>query len=178
MIVAHVALTTAPDYLTRRAPHRQAHIERLTALRGQGIVVGGGPAPDGSGVDLVYRVPDPAALAPLVEDDPYYRAGAWTAYRARRFQSFLDPWELPPVVLDGSRRAVLVEGRVADADLAALVLVELRGDGRVAFGGLFPDGTSLALVRTADAVQATAWFAATGLWDPDSLAARPLLHVL
>ena len=43
MIIYHVAITTADDYVNRRAAHREAHLARLTALRQRGFVIGGGP---------------------------------------------------------------------------------------------------------------------------------------
>ena len=178
MIVFHVAITTHPDYVAKREPHRRAHIERLTGLRELGAVIGGGPAPDGSAVDLVYRLQQPSQLKPAIEEDPYWLGGAWTAYRERSFAEFVEPWQLPPIVLDGSRRVTLVEGRMTDPDMAQFVMIELRGAGRLAFGGAFPGGTTLGFMKTEDAEAAKAWFAETGFWDPASLTARPLLHVL
>lgn len=178
MIVSHVAIATVGDYAARREPHRQAHIQRLEALRRAGVLVGGGPAPDGRGADIVYRVPQPAQLRQVIEEDPYWTGGAWTAWTPRSFSVFVEPWQLPPIVLDGSRRATVVQGPAGDADMAQLALVELRGAGRLAFGGLLEGGDTFALVPTADAAEALAWFAATGCWPPDGLHARPLLHVL
>src|SRR5262245_3863132 len=123
VIVAHVAVTNSPDYLTRREPYRKAHIERLLELRGRGILVGGGPSPDGRSAELFYRVARPDQLGPIVEQDPYYREGAWTAYTSRSFQQFVEPWETPPVVLDGSRPATLVEGPASDPVMARLARV-------------------------------------------------------
>jgi uncharacterized protein YciI len=179
VIVAHVAITTSPDYLTRREPHREAHIERLLELRGRGVLVGGGPAPDGSSVDLFYRVARPDQLAPVIEQDPYYREGAWTGYRSRSFAQFVEPWEPPPVVLDGSRPVTLVEGPAGDPGMAQLALVELRGAKRMAFGGLLDDrGRTLAVLRTADPGEATGWLEESGAWTAAELSARPLLYVL
>ena len=53
MIVYHIAVTPVADYAARREPHRRAHIERLQGLRAAGILLGGGPSPDGTRVDLV-----------------------------------------------------------------------------------------------------------------------------
>ena len=47
MTVFHARVTAAEDYPTRRQPHRTAHLERLQDLRARGILIGGGPAPDG-----------------------------------------------------------------------------------------------------------------------------------
>ncbi|HYB70593.1 MAG TPA: YciI family protein, partial [Candidatus Bathyarchaeia archaeon] len=79
MIVAHVAITAADDYLERRAAHRQAHLARIVELRRQGFVIGGGPSPDGRRAELVYRAPRPSDLSRLVEEDPYWTGGVWTA---------------------------------------------------------------------------------------------------
>ena len=178
MIVAHVAVTTSADYLTRREAFRQEHIRRLLGLRERGLVVAAGPTPDGRSVDLFYRVKRPADLTALVEEDPYYRGGAWTAYASRSFSQFVEPWERPPVVLDGSRRATIVEGPSADPDTTQLALVELRGAGRLVFGGLFDGQATLAVLRSPDAAEAVAWLAETGVWAGERLAARGYLYVL
>ncbi len=178
MIVYHVAVTTAEDYLTRREPHRQAHLDRLLALRAKGLCLGGGPAPDGRSADLFYRVDQPEDVTRLIEDDPYTTGGAWTTYGARSFSEFLEPWELPPLVIDGSRRVTLVEGETADVEMASFALIEARGAGRMAFGGFFPGGLTLALMRAAEPDEAVAHLRETGLWKPETIRGRPLCHVL
>lgn len=178
MPIYHVAVTTAPDYVTRREPHRAAHIARLSELRARGAVIGGGPAPDGSSADLFYRAPDEATLGRLLEEDPYRRAGAWTGHRATAYERFLEPWRPVEIVLDGSRPASLVSGRAADPEMASFALIELRGAGRLAFGGLFAGGRTLALMTDPDAARAVAALAESGQWEPGSLAARSLLWVL
>lgn len=178
MIVFHAALTTVEDYAARREPHRRAHIERLLGLRAAGIVIGGGPAPDGRQVDIFYRLQQPGQIKPAIEEDPYWLGGAWTGYTPRSFAQFVEPWELPPPVLDGSRRASIVEGPVTDHDMAQFALIELRGAGRVAFGGFFEDGQTLAVVRSADDAEAVGWLAETGFWSAATLTSRPFLHVL
>jgi uncharacterized protein YciI len=178
VIVYHIAVTTAPDYLTRREPHRREHIERLQGLRAAGILIGGGPAPDGTSADLVYRLQQPGQIKHAMEEDPYWTSGAWTAYEPRSFTQFVEPWEMVPVVLDGSRRVTIVEGTTADHDMAQFSLIEMRGAGRLAFGGFFEGGETFALMNTADGAEALTWFAETGFWKPASLTARAFLHVL
>jgi uncharacterized protein len=178
VIVLHVAITAAADYATRREAYRRAHLERLAGLRGAGAVIGGGPAPDGRRADLVCRLPRLEQLEAFLRADPYWIGGVWTDYRARPFSEFVEPWELPPMVTDGSRPATIVEGPVADRDMARFALIELRGAGRLAFGGLFEDGHTFALVRTTDPAEARGWLGDTGFWTADQLTARPLLHVL
>src|SRR2546422_701917 len=62
--------------------------------------------------------------------------------------------------------------------MAQFALIEMRGAGRVGFGGFFEDGRTLALVKSADPAEALRWFGESGFWKPAELAARPLLHVL
>src|SRR5712691_2925157 len=80
VIVYHVAITTSGDYLQKREPHRKAHLERLMGLRSQGLVIGGGPSPDGRGADVFYRVQQPDDVRRLVEEDPYVTGGVWASY--------------------------------------------------------------------------------------------------
>jgi uncharacterized protein YciI len=178
VIVYHVAVRTADDYLRAREPHRKAHLERLMALRGHGLVIGGGPSPDGRGADVFYRVGQPDDLRRLVEEDPYFTGGVWSAYTPRSFAQFLEPWELPPLVVDGSRKVTLVEGTAPYVEMASFALIEARGGGRMAFGGFFPGGETLAVMRGDDAGKAVDELRATGFWEESTLRARPLLHVL
>ena len=178
MIVYHAAIAAAPDYLERRVPHRQAHLERLLELRARGIVIGGGPAPDGHTADVFYRVTEPYQVTPLIQEDPYTVHGVWTGYRLRTFAQFVEPWELPPVVTDGSRRVTIAEGIVTDADMATFALIELRGAGQFAYGGFFEGSQTLGLFKTADSDKALGWLKETGFWKPESLTGRPLFWVL
>ena len=178
MIVFHVAITAAEDYLTRREAFRRSHIERLQGLRAASILIGGGPAPDGKTADLFYRLQQPTQLKNAIEEDPYWTGGVWTRYEPRSFAQFVEPWEMVPVVLDGSRKVTLVEGPTADRDMAQFALIEMRGAGRVAFGGFFEDGHTLALAKTADSTEALGWFRDTGFWKSTALTARPFLHVI
>ena len=178
MIVFHIAVTAADDYVTRREAHRRTHIERLQGLRAAGILIGGGPAPDGKTADIFYRLQQPAQLKHAIEEDPYWTGGVWTRYEPRSFGQFVEPWEQVPVVLDGSRKVTIVEGPTTDHDMAQFALIEMRGAGRVSFGGFFENGHTLAVANTPDPAPAIAWFEETSFWKPGALTARPLLHVL
>jgi uncharacterized protein YciI len=178
VIVFHLAITTAEDYVDKREPHRRAHLERLQGLRTAGIVIGGGPAPDGRRVDIFYRLQQPAQVAAVVEEDPYFLAGAWTGYTPQSFTHFVEPWERVPLVVDGSRVATIVEGPAADEDMAQFALIEARGGGRLAFGGFLPGARTLAVMKTPRCDEAIGWLADTGFWKKDGLTARPWLHVL
>lgn len=178
MIVYHVAIRTGDDYLTKREPHRRAHLERLMGLRARGLVIGGGPTPDGRGADVFYRVQQPDDIRRLVEEDPYYTGGVWPTYTPRSFSQFLEPWELPPLVTDGSRTVMVVEGVTPDVEMASFALIEARGAGRMAFGGFFPGGETLAVMRADAPDKALEELRASGFWQDATLRARPLLHVL
>lgn len=178
MIFAHVALITADDALTRQAPYREAHLARLSEFRARGLVIGAGLSPDARSADLFFRAPAPDVIRRLIEEDPYHTGGVWKSYAAASFSQFLPPWNLPPVVIDGSRRVTIVEGCAPDVDMAALALIEARGQGRMAFGGLFPDGGTLAVMNAAEPGEPLRWFAETGFWERESLRARPFLYVL
>jgi hypothetical protein len=178
VIVYQIGITTCDDYLAKREPHRRAHIERLQGLRAAGILLGGGPAPDGTTADLIYRLQQPGQVKHAIEEDPYWLGGVWTRYEPRSFTQFVEPWEMVPVVLDGSRQTTIVEGPVSQHDMAQFVLIEMRGAGRLHLGGFFEDGGTWALVKTGDPDEARRWFADTGFWKADALTTRPFLHVL
>jgi uncharacterized protein YciI len=178
VIVSHVGITAADDYLERRAADRAAHLERIVELRKRGFVIGGGPSPDGKTADLVYRSPQAGDLKRLVEEDPYWTGGVWKTWHSSDFAQFLEPWELPPVVMDGSRAVIIVEGEAPDVEMASFVLIEARGAGRMAFGGFFPGGLTWALMRSAEPDRILADLTETGFWKPGTLSTRPLLHVL
>jgi hypothetical protein len=62
--------------------------------------------------------------------------------------------------------------------MASFALIEARGGGRMAFGGFFPGGLTLAVMRADDPAKAVEELRATGFWEDRSLRARPWLYVL
>jgi hypothetical protein len=68
------------DVLEKRAPYRQAHLDRLTQLKAAGQVITIGPTKDITRVFGVYEAETEAAARQLVEDDPYWQNGIWTEY--------------------------------------------------------------------------------------------------
>ena len=105
--------------------------------------------------------------------------GVWTRYEPKSFSQFVEPWEMVPVVLDGTRRATIVEGPTAQHDMAQFALIEMRGARRGSPSAASSrTASTLAVVKTADADEALGWFAETGFWKPDALTTRPWLHVL
>ncbi|MBM3220764.1 MAG: hypothetical protein FJZ38_19175 [Candidatus Rokubacteria bacterium] len=178
VIVFHLAVDTVDDYVTKREAHRREHIARLQGLRATSILIGGGPSPDGTRADLFYRLQQPWQVKPAMEEDPYWTGGVWTKYTPRSFSHFVEPWELVPVVLDGSRVVTIVEGPVADLDMAQIALVEMRGAGKLAFGGIVDNAETLTVMKTTDADEAKSWLGEHGFWDPATLTTRPFVWVL
>jgi len=178
VIVFHVLVTTADGYLTRRLPYRQANLEYLMQLRARGLVIAGGPAPDGRSCDLFLRVTEASQVAPLVEGSPFFVNGLWTGYTSRTFAQFLEPWTSAPPRPDETRLATVVEGEAADAELASFALVEERGAGRLLLGGFFSPVQGLALMTIGEPADAVAALTATGQFAPDTLRGRPLVHVI
>ena len=74
------------DYVDRRAPFRQAHIElaRAAVARGE-LVLGGALAQPADGVVLLFRGSSSAAAEQFAESDPYVRAGIVTKWRVREW---------------------------------------------------------------------------------------------
>ena len=143
MIVFHIAVTPADDYVAKREPHRRDHIARLQGLRANGILLGGGPSPDGQASTSSTASSSRSRSSTRWRKTPTGWAGAWTRYETRSFTQFVEPWEMVPVVLDGSRTVTLVEGPVAEHDMAQFALIEMRGAGRLHLGGFFEDGQTL-----------------------------------
>lgn len=73
------------NVLERRAPHRQAHLDRLAQLKAEGALITLGPTQDLTQVFGVYEAEDEAAVRKLVEDDPYWQNGIWTEYEVKEW---------------------------------------------------------------------------------------------
>jgi uncharacterized protein YciI len=160
--VYHVRFTCAPDYMARRLPFRPAHLAQLVGLRDDGRVIAGGPEPDGGAAHIFYRVPGLAALDALLADNVFYGARLFVAHEVRAFIDVVLPLAaLPP---DAGLQVTLVEGSVSDWARASATLATLQRKDRVGFGGLFTDGTALAVVRSPDASEAIDWLARAGIF--------------
>lgn len=72
--------TYCADVLEKRAPHRQAHLDRLAALKSEGKVITIGPTSDLTRVFGVYEAASEEAARLLVEEDPYWQHDIWTSY--------------------------------------------------------------------------------------------------
>jgi len=157
--VYHVRFTCAADYNARRLPYRPAHLAQLLALRDEKRVVAGGPEPDGS-----------VELEQLIANNEFQRAGLYVAHAARVFEDFVEPIERLPH--DAGWKVTLVEGTPADRLRARSALMQLRAEKIVNLGGIFADGSALAVVRLADTAVAIAVLEAAGGWDAARLTAR------
>ncbi|WAL62908.1 YciI family protein [Thermocoleostomius sinensis] len=73
------------DVVEKRAPHRQAHLDRLTQLKASGELVTLGPTKDLTLFFGVYDAADEAAVKQLVEADPYWQHGIWTDYQVKEW---------------------------------------------------------------------------------------------
>jgi hypothetical protein len=77
--------TYCADVLEKRAPYRQAHLDRLAQLKAAGKVVTIGPTKDLTKVFGVYDVESEAEVRRLVEEDPYWQHGIWTSYEVHEW---------------------------------------------------------------------------------------------
>ena len=78
-------LELAFDGNPARLELRPAHRERLARMHAAGELVMAGPYADDSGALLLFDVADLAALARIVDDDPYYRAPGVTIVRQQEW---------------------------------------------------------------------------------------------
>ena len=78
-----------PNILERRVPHREAHLERITAEREAGRITLSGPLGDPpTGAAIVFDGVEPEEIERWVAEDPYVVAGLVTAWR-------IQPWAVP-----------------------------------------------------------------------------------
>lgn len=73
------------NVVEKRAPYRQAHLDRLAGLKQTGSLITIGPTKDLTQVFGVYEAADEAAVRQLVEDDPYWQQGIWTDYEVKEW---------------------------------------------------------------------------------------------
>lgn len=74
------------DYVERRAPLRQAHLEHARRGRERGeLVLAGALADPVDGAVLLFRAPSPAAAEAFARADPYVTRGLVTRWRVREW---------------------------------------------------------------------------------------------
>jgi uncharacterized protein YciI len=73
------------DVLEKRAPHRQAHLERIAKQKESGVVITIGPTKDLTKIFAIYEAEDEQTVRQLVEDDPYWQNGIWIEYSVKEW---------------------------------------------------------------------------------------------
>ena len=74
------------DYVNRRAPFREAHLEHTARARDRGhLVMGGAFANPVDGAVLVFRAEDPSVVEDFARKDPYVTNGVVTNWRVREW---------------------------------------------------------------------------------------------
>ncbi|MBF2079995.1 MAG: YciI family protein [Synechococcales cyanobacterium T60_A2020_003] len=68
------------DVLTKREPHRQAHLDGLAKQKESGVLLTIGPTKDLTRVFGLYDADSEEVVRELVEGDPYWKHGIWTEY--------------------------------------------------------------------------------------------------
>ncbi len=86
----HFALTydVVPNFIERRLPHREAHLQRVRDANARGLLLLAcalGDPPDGA--LLVFRAESAAPAEEFARTDPYVVEGLVTAWRVR-------PWNV------------------------------------------------------------------------------------
>ena len=71
--------------LEKRIPHRQDHLNGLTAQKEQGILITLGPTKDNTKVFGIYDADTESTVRQLVEADPYWQNGIWTEYEVKEW---------------------------------------------------------------------------------------------
>ncbi len=68
------------NVLEKRAPYRQAHLDRLAKQKEDGILITIGPTKDITKVFGIYEADNEAIVRDLIESDPYWKNQIWTEY--------------------------------------------------------------------------------------------------
>jgi hypothetical protein len=74
------------NFVERRKPFRQAHLQLINDAHARGLIVMAGAMgdpPDGG--LLIFRADSPAAVEAFVEADPYVTSGIVTGWRVRQW---------------------------------------------------------------------------------------------
>lgn len=86
-----------PDYVTRRAPLRTAHIGLARAAAARGELVLGGALNPPEGVVLLFRGDSPAAAEAFAKADPYVVNGIVTSWRVKEWTTVVGPGAEAPL---------------------------------------------------------------------------------
>jgi uncharacterized protein YciI len=78
--------TYVADMADRRAPHREAHLERIRAEREAGHLPSAGAFDPPTGAAIVFKGVERAYVEEFVANDPYVTAGLVTESRIERWK--------------------------------------------------------------------------------------------
>ena len=74
------------DYLNRRAPFREAHLEHAGQAHARGdLVTAGAYANPADGAALVFKAEKPSVAEDFAKNDPYVKNGLVTRWRVREW---------------------------------------------------------------------------------------------
>ena len=113
------------------------------------------PAPDGKTADMFYRPQQPLQVKPAMEEDPNWTGGPGGRRTCRGFSHSSTRGSKCPSI-DGPRGPQDRRRSRARLDMAQIALVEMRGAGKLAFGGLPDDRPEFVVLKTTDADEAKA----------------------
>ena len=86
------------DYVTRRAPLREAHLAHAKAAVARGeLVLGGALASPPDGAVLLFSGDSPAAAEAFAAADPYVVNGLVTRWRVREWTTVVGPGAATPL---------------------------------------------------------------------------------
>lgn len=71
--------TYCENALEKRAPFREEHLARLSALKDDGVLITLGPTEGSTHVFGVFEASTSEQVRNLLEEDVYWREGIWTA---------------------------------------------------------------------------------------------------
>jgi uncharacterized protein YciI len=87
-----------PDYATRRAPFRAAHLQLAQAARARGeLVLAGGLADPVDGSVFLFQGETAVAAEAFAGADPYVREGLVTRWRVREWTTVVGDLALNPL---------------------------------------------------------------------------------
>ena len=65
------------DALIKRAPFREEHLQRLSALKEKGVLITLGPTKCNRYVFGIFKAEDIEYIISLIKEDVYWREGVW-----------------------------------------------------------------------------------------------------
>jgi uncharacterized protein YciI len=95
MAIFAVRMFDAEDGELARDTHRAAHLAYVETIRDRILVAGPLASQQADVYDgslAVLQVADRRELEAIINDDPYYRGGAWERYEVQVFEPLMGAW--------------------------------------------------------------------------------------